>query len=252
LRLRALKESPLAAALRFLSVIPIPGEAGTSARSLEEAVPYFPVVGAILGGVAYLLALPITRLFPPYLAAVLMTTTLVVLSGGLHLDGLADSADGLFSSRPRERALEIMRDSHIGVMGVIWLLLIFLLKVTALGAMPASRAAKSIFLMPVAGRVMMLFMMAALPYVRGKDGLATIFYRRARGWGLLWGLILLLVCALTVGGPSGIAAVGASGVIALCFGLYCRQRLGGTTGDTLGAVSELAETAVAVMMALPF
>jgi adenosylcobinamide-GDP ribazoletransferase len=107
------------AALRFLTIIPLPGSVGTEPEDLQGALPYFGLVGIVLGIFSGLIAWGLWSIFPPMVAAVLLVIVLLSYSGAMHLDGLADSADGFFSARKREQILEIMRDSRIGVMGVI-------------------------------------------------------------------------------------------------------------------------------------
>jgi len=244
------KNNSFCAALRFLTILPVPGDAGVTQEALAGALPYFPLVGLCLGGMAYLLAMVFGYLFEPLLASVLMAAALMAFSGGLHLDGLADTADGFFSSRPRAKILEIMRDSRIGVMGVIWVVVVFMLKVTALSGMSSAKAGICLFLMPIAGRSLMLVMMALLPYVRGNSGLASLFYNKAGGARAWWAVIFLMFISWLIAALPGLmAAIGALFLV-LLFCYYCRTKIGGATGDTLGAACELAETAVAVVLAM--
>ena len=238
------------AALRFLTILPVPGRVGESQHALSGSLPYFPLVGLLLGLIGQGLCLLFWNLFDPFLAAVFTIVALLVFSGGLHLDGLADTADGFFSSRPRERILEIMRDSRVGVMGVIWVGVVFLLKIAALSGMSGHGAGVAVFLMPIAGRCAMLVMMALLPYVRGQNGLASLFYEKAKGWCVCWAIIFLVLISWLSCGVPGLAACGASLGSVLLFSLFCREKIGGATGDTLGAVCELSETAVAITLAL--
>jgi adenosylcobinamide-GDP ribazoletransferase len=245
-----LKNNPLAAALRFLTIFPVPGRMGTGEKGLLKALPYFPLVGVLLGLLAFALGQVCWLFLDHFLASVLLVLTLVLFSGGLHLDGLADTADGFFSSRPRARILEIMRDSRIGVMGVFWLFAVLLLKIAAFSGMSSKEAGLALFLMPVAGRSLMVVVMAILPYVREEGGLATLFYQQATGWKALWALAVLTLVAWFSAGVSGLAAVGVCLFVVLLFAWYCAKKIGGATGDTLGAGCELAELVVALVFAL--
>ncbi|HQJ31558.1 MAG TPA: adenosylcobinamide-GDP ribazoletransferase, partial [Syntrophales bacterium] len=109
----------LLAAFQFLTTIPLPGGKGTGEGDIAGSLPFFPVVGLLIGMAAAAGDFVFSLLFPPGVAAVLTVLLLVLITGGLHLDGLADTADGIFSVRNRERMLEIMRDSRIGTMGVL-------------------------------------------------------------------------------------------------------------------------------------
>ena len=235
-----------AAAFRFLTIIPLPGSLGTTEEELAGATPFFPVVGLLLGCIAVPVAWCLNLLLPPLVTAVSATVVLLAFSGGLHLDGLADTADGFFSSRPRERILEIMRDSATGAMGVIALILLLLLKVTCLASL-STNLLPVIFLMPLAGRSAILLMMALLPYARPQGGLASLFYSRRSKMVALWALGFFAVVAWQVAGVQGGAAVLAVVILVALFGWFCRVKIGGATGDTLGAACELAEAVVALV-----
>ncbi|MFP7755551.1 adenosylcobinamide-GDP ribazoletransferase [Thermodesulfobacteriota bacterium B35] len=236
----------LVAALRFLTIAPIPGQSGMAGDDLARSTPYFPLVGLLIGLACAPLAWLLSLLLPPAVAAVLVTTLLFAVSGGLHLDGLADTADGLFSARSRERMLAIMRDSRIGAMGVIALVVLLLLKVTALASLDRDRLPAAVVLMPVAGRCAILVMMALLPYARPEGGLGTLFYSRRSRLAGLWAVGFFLACAWLVTGAAGPGVAGFTLAMLVPFVLFIKARLGGATGDTLGAACELAELFVAL------
>lgn len=243
----------LLAAFLFLTVIPLPGGRGIGEKDIAGSLPFFPVVGLVIGGVAAAGDLAFLLLFPPGLAAVLTILLFVLITGGLHLDGLADTADGIFSVRDRERMLEIMRDSRIGTMGVLAILFVIALKISALAPLLSVQRLGIIILMPIAGRMAMLLMLNALPYARKDGGLATLFLRRRSWWHPAFAMIFLVFTGWLLGAGgwmpspwsgllmalSGIAAAG------LTAGLIHRK-LGGFTGDTVGAAAEITETAVAL------
>ncbi len=246
------KENPFFAAIRFLTIFPVPGKIGIGEKGLLNAAPYFPLVGVLLGLLAFGLGQFFCSFFDPFLASVILVFMLVLFSGGLHLDGLADTADGFFSSRPRAEILEIMRDSRIGVMGVFWVVAVLLLKIAAFSGMSGKEAGFALFLMPVAGRSLMIVVMAILPYVREEGGLATLFYKQATGWKALWAICVLALAGWFFAGVVGLAAAGSSLFFVLLFAWYCKNKIGGATGDTLGASCELAEMAVALSFAISF
>ena len=238
------------AALRFLTILPLPGHQGTGEEELAESLMYFPVVGVLIGLLTAVIGWLLWPLLPALPAAAVMVFLLLAVSGALHLDGLADTADGLFSARPQEEILRIMRDSHIGTMGVVALIMVLLMKTAALASLPQAEAAAALFLMPLAGRCLMLFMMALLPYVRGPEGRAALFYEKAgeQKVVLLTGALLYSGCWYA-GGGSGLVAGAVSLVVMLGFSSLCRARIGGATGDTLGATCELTETLIALVLA---
>lgn len=237
------------AALRFLTIIPIPGQRGHAPTDLSRSLWSFPLVGLLLGGLTAAIFWAIGPFLPKPILAVLAVTLLLAWSGGLHLDGVADCADGFFSSRPRERMLEIMRDSRIGAMGVIGLVLLLALKMAALFSIPEKQLWMVLFLMPLAGRVGILLMLALLPYARPEGGLATVFFAGSRRLAVLPGLIILATIAWFVAGIVGLTGALLAPLLLLPFCLFCYAKIGGATGDTLGAACEITETLLAVCYA---
>ena len=165
------------------------------------------------------------------------------------MDGLSDTADGLLSARPRERALEIMRDSHVGAMGVIAIVCVLMLKFAAVASLPAAELWRTALLMPVAGRAALVVTIALLPYARPEGGLAAPFYRRRSMLAAVWAEVILLLTAWLVLDMAGLVAACASLAAVLIFSVYTWRRIGGATGDTLGAACEIAELVPAVAMA---
>jgi adenosylcobinamide-GDP ribazoletransferase len=231
------------AAIRFLTILPVPNGWSGDEKTLARSIFFFPLVGLAIGLIAAAFDYAIGQALPLLPASVLTILVLIGLSGGLHMDGLADAADGFFSARPRAKMMEIMRDSRIGVMGVLAVMFVVLLKVTLLAAILTSSRWVLILLMPLAGRAAVVLLMTALPYARPEGGLATLF-AGSRSWlhGLwAWGLMFVLSGWLAQG--LGLAAAILALVLTALFILYNRSKIGGFTGDTLGAVCELAEMA---------
>jgi adenosylcobinamide-GDP ribazoletransferase len=237
------------AAMRFLTVIPFPVNWGTDESSLVGSTVFFPVVGLLIGLVAAGIAACAARWLPGGLAAALVIVALLAVSGGLHMDGLSDTADGLLSARPRERALEIMRDSHVGAMGVIAVVSALMLKFAAMASLPAAELWRTALLMPIAGRAALVVTIALLPYARPEGGLAAPFYRRRSMLAAVWAEVFLFVAAWLVLDVAGLVAACASLAAVLIFSVYTYRRIGGATGDTLGAACEIAELVPAVAMA---
>lgn len=167
----------------------------------------------------------------------------------MHLDGLADTADGFFSSRPRERMLEIMKDSRTGAMGVAAIAFMLLIKYSAVSSLPDAIRLKSIFLMPVAGRFAPVFMFATMKYVRGESGLGAVFTKGASLPALAVALAMFAGVSYAAAGLAGLASAGAVLVFVSLFSAWSRAKIGGYTGDVLGAAVELCEL-VSVLAAL--
>lgn len=237
---------PLSAAIRFLTVLPLSWRTGDDSSSFSVSLYFFPVVGALIGSLGYVLAALLCVFLPIKVVAVCMLGFLAFISGCLHLDGLADSADGLFSSRPRERALEIMKDSRTGAMGVVAIVFLLLGKYAALSSMDIKTFCLTIFFMPLAGRCSLVFVMAMQNYARKEGGLGQLFYseksKKAAGLSLLIMMFLLAVLA-----PSAITVVFIALFCTLfLFTRWCNTKLGGATGDTLGAACEIVEMVTAI------
>jgi len=237
---------PLLAAIQFLTVIPFPKSFTGGEKELEKCLPFFPVVGLLIGIIIAAFDHVMGLIFPPLPASVMTVIAMTAISGGLHMDGLADTADGFFSARPRERVLEIMRDSRTGVMGVLAVVFVIVLKVSVLISLFPPLRPGIIVLMPLAGRCSFVVMMTALPYVRREGGLATAFGVGKSWLNVLWTSAFLLVAGWLAGHWMGLAASFSALLMAALFSVYCFRKIGGYTGDTLGAGCEITEIIPAI------
>jgi adenosylcobinamide-GDP ribazoletransferase len=237
---------PLLAAIQFLTVIPFPKSFTGGEKELEKCMPFFPVVGLLIGIIIAAFDHIMGFIFPPLPASVITVIAMTAISGGLHMDGLADTADGFFSARPRERVLEIMRDSRTGVMGVLAVVFVIVLKVSVLISLFPPFRPGIIVLMPLAGRCSFVVMMTALPYVRREGGLATAFGVGKSWLNLLWTSAFLLAAGWLAGHWMGLAASFSALLMAALFSVYCFRKIGGYTGDTLGAGCEITEIIPAI------
>lgn len=232
----------LFAAIQFLTMLPFPSGFVCGEKELRRSVIFFPLVGVLIGAMLALFGLGIGMLFPPLPASVLIVIAMLAVSGCLHMDGLADTADGFLSARSRERVLEIMKDSRIGSMGVIAIVGVIALKVACLASAPECSIWRVAFLMPVAGRCMLVLGMALGPYARPQGGLASAFGRPH------WTATATALLVLAGGGWLLLGWAGVtSGILALVttalLALWSQRKIGGFTGDTLGAACEIAEVA---------
>ena len=236
------------AAMRFLTIVPIPGAMGTASEDLAGSVPFFPVVGLLLGAAAGAAAWALSAFAPPMLAAAVMVVLLLTFSGGLHMDGLSDSADGMLSSRPRERILEIMKDSHVGAMGVIAIACVLLVKFAAMASLAPGRFWAAAALMPLAGRCAIVVNMALLQYVR-PEGLGKIFCRHRAVVPAVWAVLVLAGAAWALFAWQGLILAGICVGVSAAVAAYVYRKIGGSTGDTFGAVCELVELGPAIVLA---
>lgn len=228
-------------AIQFLTVLPLGMK--TDEKDLGRSIPWFPVAGLCVGGGSALVYWAAIRLqIPIPVSSCIAILSLTVLSGGLHLDGLADSADGLFSHRPPERIIEIMKDSRIGTMGVLALIFALLLKWLALSSLEPKLAIPALILVPCASRAAMSVSLAIFPCAR-QDGLAKLFISHRHPIDILFSAAIAIAagwfCLHVDGTIMAIIPV----LTGVAFSFYCKNKIGGITGDTLGSVSELGETA---------
>ena len=236
-------------ALSLLTVVPVPAAEATP-RALARSAAFFPLVGAALGLAVGELGLVAEPLLPPGPAVVLQLLSLAVLTGGLHLDGLMDTADGVFGGRTRERRLEIMRDSRVGAFGALAAALALLAQYACLVELAPVPRLIALVIALAAGRWAMALALGAFPSARA-DGLGAAYGADAGLWPIAMATAFAAAVAAgaaqwwSVGGWS--LAVGGLAValaVALAGGRWLAGRLGGLTGDTYGALCVAAETAV--------
>jgi adenosylcobinamide-GDP ribazoletransferase len=182
-----------------------------------------------------------SRFFPPLLAALLTVTCWKLVTGGLHLDGLADCVDGIGGRDPEHR-LAIMRDSRIGAMGAVGLILFLLLEIAAVSELPDAVRAHALLAAPVIARAMPALLGRLLPPAR-REGLGAAFQASLpRSAAPLALAVALAVATLALGG-AGVVAVAVASGLCLLIGRVVARRLGGITGDVFGASIETAELA---------
>ena len=245
--------------MSLFTVIPVGGEAELGEGDAARAVLWMPVVGLLLGlaGAGVMIGVNAGGSGGPrrLLGAALAVGLIALLTGGLHLDGLADTADGLGSRRAPADALAIMRRSDVGPMGVAALVLVLLIQVTALAAVPDGAAA-SLVLAEVTGRVAVVVATGSPAARPGGFGALVAGRTTARARTLV---VLLLGCAIAVAGlaadDTGLAVRGlVAALIGLLAGgllqLVARRRLGGMTGDVFGAIVEVTAATVLVACVL--
>jgi adenosylcobinamide-GDP ribazoletransferase len=236
---------PFWIALQFLSSLPVRLPGMPEPEQLGRSLLFYPLVGLLFGGLLWIFNAVLLGA-PPLLHAALLLTAWVLLSGGLHLDGLADSADAwLGGFGDRERTLLIMKDPRSGPIAVITLVLVLLLKFTALLALVEQGQSLVLLIVPVLGRAALLGLFLTTPYVRAGglgQALADHLPRRA-GWRVLLGCAL--GCVLLAGWAGAWVLIVAAAVFVGLRQMMLR-RLGGCTGDTAGALLELLEMTVLV------
>lgn len=245
------------AALSFLTIIPIPHRREISPEEAGRSIGYFPVVGIIIGlilaGLNWLL-----RLFlPSAVVNALLLVSAVVISGALHLDGFADTCDGIAGHRTAEERLSVMRDSRVGAFAVIGVFLLLLVKYVSLNSIPQNSLMATLVLMPMVSRWAMVYAVFAYPYAR-REGLGTVFKQGANWQSLTIATIITLAVAIGLARwaniaffyLAGLAIMLAIWVITTAIAAYLRGKFGGLTGDSYGAINEIAEVCVLILVCL--
>ncbi len=240
--------APLGEALRFLTLLPVPGLPPTSERAMVAAIPWFPLAGAVIG----LLLLPWGVLagwaWDDGVRAALLVVIWGVITSGLHLDGLSDTFDAVMSWRSRERKLEIMKDSRIGAMGALAIVAVLLLKFAFLSA-AGDAWWQAVLLAPVLGRWADIYGIFWFPAAR-EGGLGRSFHAEVRRQDFFFAtavsLVLAGICAGWLGLLAGLVVWGSAHLLAR----WWTRDLGGLTGDTYGALCEIGEVVVLAVIAL--
>ena len=228
-------------AFGFLTRVPVPF-VKTDARTFGNALAFFPVVGGGIGALLVAVVVGSSRVFTPNVAAFCVLVTWALITGGLHLDGLADTFDGLGGGRgDRARALQIMQDSRIGTHGAVALFLVLLGKFLVLADLMTHKGAGALWLAPLAARTAVVVVIALFRYAR-PDGLGKQMHDNARAHVLAIAHAFMLA-GLWVAGFDRWPVVAAGHAAAVVFALWIKPKLGGLTGDTYGAIIEISELA---------
>ena len=243
------------ATLQFMSRLPVPQHwtEGFEFKESYKGIVFFPWIGVILGALgAFFTHVALTWLhLGPFIAAVIYVLTLAIATGGLHLDGLADTCDGIFSARVRERMLEIMKDSRIGTHGALALIFVLMLKVVVVAQLltQAPPMAFSVLIAaPALSRALMAVLMYNQPYAR-ENGLGNVFIGKITRQHFWITLVVGLILVCWAVGGIGIAVFIVAYLFSLGYRQYVHHYLGGQTGDTLGAGNELFEVIVLLIVA---
>lgn len=235
-------------ALSFLTVLPVGQNLPCDAPRLARSMALFPAVGLALGLLLAVSNWALQLILPPLVVAPLVVLLLIRLSGALHLDGLADLADGLAGGRDSETRLRIMKDSRIGAVGAVALVMALLLKVLALYSLPLELQSAALVLMPAAGRWLQVLLAACCAYARPEGGTAGAFVDNVGRPQVLFASATLIAAALILFGWPGFWLLFGLAALAWWLRRYLQLRLGGVTGDALGAATELAEIASLLLL----
>ena len=233
------------AALQFITILP-----GGKPAPFEpdKMVPFFPVVGLLLGLLVAVFDRAASHLWEPSVVAVLDVFVLIIVTGAFHLDGLGDAADGLLGQRPREKALEIMKDSRIGTMGLVAIMSALAIKWGGIAGLDEKRI-MVLILIPAYARGGMIFGIRFLEYGRPGGGTGFDFFKEKLGIRAFGWMILPVALSVLLGWKALWLNIGFAVIIVLIL-VYYKKRLGCITGDMLGAITEITEAGLFLLISI--
>jgi adenosylcobinamide-GDP ribazoletransferase len=235
------------AALQFLTIVPL--RANVSTPALRRSLAYFPLVGLMIGGFLYGLDRLFALAFPASLTNILLIIALAIITRALHIDGFIDTCDGLAGGRSSEERLKIMRDSRVGGFGVVGGCCLILLQYVALTVVPDEYRMEALILMPAIARWTMVYAVFAHPYAR-EQGLGSVFHQGNTLPWLVVATAITLAASISLLGLDGLAVTAAALLAAIVMASYLNKRLGGLTGDTYGAINEVVQVGVLILIPL--
>lgn len=235
-------------AIAFFTRIPVPW-LQPSEVAWKKSVNWYPAVGVVIGLLLWGVQQAGLYLFSPWLAAILTLGVWIYITGGLHLDGWMDLADGLGSSRPREQVLAIMKDSRVGAMGVLAAILLLLIKAGGIAELAHPGWGLMLVFVPAAARTHVLLSIHLWPYLSADKGIGKGISEGLSLLSIVIGYVLLFAAGWLVGGWHVLTAVLISLLFALAFSRSVAGKLGGLNGDCYGAVIESSEAVMLLVLA---
>ncbi|HYF82088.1 MAG TPA: adenosylcobinamide-GDP ribazoletransferase [Clostridia bacterium] len=236
--------------LQFLTRIPINADLKATEEDFAKGVVYFPIVGLIIGAFNLAILVGASKILGGVFPIICCIIAGTAITGGFHVDGLADTCDGIFSSRTRDKMLEIMRDSRIGTNGTIAIVFDYLLKLSLLAMLTGKGLYFAVLLSPAAAKTLMVLLMKTSVYARSGPGLGGLYLDKQTSAATVLSTAIGLVIVSVFSGIWGIAAFAGCAVVCFLYRSFIYTKLQGMTGDTLGAANELLEISFILIMAV--
>ena len=237
------------AALQFLTIIPIPWRREVSPEELGRSAGYFPVVGLIIGLILVGLDWLFGLILPSAVANALLIVSLVVITGVLHLDGFVDTCDGIAGHKTAEDRWRVMHDSRVGGFGIVGVVLLLLVKYVSLNSIPLPLMMTTLVLMPVVSRWATVYAIFAYPYAK-PSGLGKAFKQGTSWPRFTMATLIALVVVVGLAQLVGLAIMLLIWVMTVAVAAYLKSKFSGLTGDTYGAINEVAEVGVLILVTL--
>jgi len=236
-------------AVQFISRIPVKKELDYNDKALAKSMIYYPLIGTLLGGILVLLDYLATSCFGQLVTSSLLLMAMVFLTGGIHLDGLMDSCDGLLSGRKKDRILEIMRDSRVGAFGVIGLVTLFLLKFSLLVELPSNHKVAILLYFPTISRWAIVYAAFKYPYAR-QSGLGKVYAENLKFRDLLVVNIWTLLLGVVLFQFRGLIIFLLVWLMTIIIAKLIVKKIDGLTGDNYGAINEFIEVFAILIITL--
>ncbi|MFC2066923.1 adenosylcobinamide-GDP ribazoletransferase [Chloroflexota bacterium] len=238
------------AALQFLTGIPLPWRREASPEELERSVVYFPVIGLVIGLILAGLNWLFSLVFPSSVVNVFLLVSLAIITGALHLDGFADTCDGIAGHKPTEDRHQVMHDSRVGGFGVVGVVLLLLVKYVSLSSIPGPLMMMTLVFMPVVSRWAMVYALFAYPYAR-PSGLGKVF-KQGASWPRFTAATLITFVVAVFFIPLfhlvGLILMFSVWMITVATAAYLKGKFSGLNGDTYGFINEVAEVCVLILV----
>jgi len=239
-------------AIGVLTVYPLRETESWTPETVGSAMMYYPLVGTLIGISLWMLYVLLTALFAPPIVYVLLLAGLVLITGGLHINSLANTVDGLYRGNSREDILQILKDIHVGTIAVVVVMLMVLLKYACLVQLPNDAVLTALILMATLSRYAMVQMACFSPYALASGGLGEPFVRGVRHEHFRATLLMTFLLVWGFGGTRGLLIGCLVALATLGYQTYCVRRLGGITSDILGATNEINESLILLLMTMVY
>lgn len=236
--------------LQFLTRIPVNKDLKATDEDFAKGVVFFPLVGLIVGAFNLLVLIAASKILGGVVPVIFSLLAGTVITGGFHVDGLADTCDGIFSSRTRDKMLDIMRDSRIGTIGTIAIVFDYMLRLSLLAMLSGKGLYVAILLSPVAAKTLVVVLMKTSTYARSGPGLGGLYLEKQTMVSTVLTAIFGLAIILGFSDIWGIAAFGVCAIVCFLYRSFIYSKLQGMTGDTLGAANEVLEIVFILIFAV--
>ena len=235
------------AALNFLTIIPVPWRRDVSPEELGRSLGYFPLAGIVIGLILAGLNWTLGWILPSAVVNVLLIVSLAVISGALHLDGFADTCDGIAGHKTVEARWQVMHDSRVGGFGIVGVCLLLLVKYVSLNSVPEPLLMTTLIIMPVVSRWAMVYAIFAYSYAR-PSGLGKVFKQEASWLRFTMATLIALAVAIVLARLAGLIIMAGIWVMVVLMAAYLKRKFSGLTGDTYGAINEVSEVCVLILV----